>query len=401
MRKNRASACLAAGIALAIGCGGDESEGDPIVRPVRYVVVQDAGGAGVLNLSGAVEAADRTRLSFQVAGRIQELAIEMGDEVTDGQRIAALDPVDYELQLQEARATAAQASAEARNARAAYERVRALYSNQNASQADLDSARAARDGAGSAAGAASQAVRRLERQLEYATLSAPSGGTIVEVPVQANEVVSAGQVVAILQSGDTLQVAVDVPESSINRIAADDEVTIVLDALAGQTFDGKVCEIGVPAGGGTVFPVKVTLPEDATGIRTGMAATVTFRFEAEETTEAARFVLPVSAVGEDREGRFVFVVEPTSDGLGVVHRRSVEIGELTGSGIAISSGIETGDRIVTAGVSRIRDELEVQVPAPENASALPDDSGNEEPAASPEATDTEDNAPSDSAGEQP
>ena len=348
-------------------CGGDEEQApEPVIRAVRYVVLQSDDGARERSFSGVIRAGSQSRLSFQVPGRITELPVKVGDSVTRGQRIAAVDPTDIQLQLQEARASAGQARAAAQGAVATYDRVRALYENQNASRQDLDNARAQRDGAQSAAAAASQGVRQLQRQLEYATLTAPADGTISAVNAEANEVVAAGQVVAILQVGEQLEVAIDVPESHINHIERGDEVSVAIDALRGRALSGSVYEVGVPGQGSTVFPVTIRLGDDVgDAVRSGMAAEVTFHFEV-SSESAAEHVVPTTAVGEDREGRFVFVVEGEGD-TGTVRRVPVEVGEIGTNGIEILDGLEDGQRVVTAGVSRIRDGLEVRVPAPDEA----------------------------------
>lgn len=349
-------------VLVASACGGgEEAAPDPVLRAVRYVVVESDDGARERSFSGAIRAGSQSRLSFQVPGRITELPVKVGDSITRGQRIAAVDPTDFQLQLQEARASSAQARASARSASATYDRVRALYENQNASRQDLDNARAQRDGAQSAAAAASQGVRQLQRQLEYATLTAPADGTISAVSAEANEVVAAGQVVAILQVGEQLEVAIDVPESHINHIDRGDEVSVAIDAISGRTFEGTVYEVGVPGQGSSVFPVTIRLGEDlGSEVRSGMAAEVTFQLEV-EAESAAEHVIPTTAVGEDREGRFVYVVEGEGE-TGTVRRVPVEVGEIGTMGIEILDGLEDGQRVVTAGVSRIRDGLEVRVP---------------------------------------
>jgi multidrug efflux pump subunit AcrA (membrane-fusion protein) len=87
---------------------------------------------------------------------------------------------------------------------------------------------------------------------------------------------------------------------------------------------------------------------------------VTFVFASEK--EGPRYSLPISAVGEDREGRFVFILEKTGDALGTVHRTPVEVGDILSDGIEILDGVKPGDLVVTAGVSRIYDGLQVRVP---------------------------------------
>ena len=83
-------------------------------------------------------------------------------------------------------------------------------------------------------------------------------------------------------------------------------------------------------------------------------------------------------------GSFVYILESTDDGFGTVRRRAVEVGELTDRGIVIEDGLEDGELVVTAGVSRINDGLRVRVPPVEGEGSVdeagdtPGDQGDEE-----------------------
>ncbi|MEM9189951.1 MAG: efflux RND transporter periplasmic adaptor subunit [Myxococcota bacterium] len=363
-------------VVVVTACGGDEEAvAEAVVRPVRYVTVSTGETSLQRSFSGSIRAGNQSRLAFQVTGRVEDLLVKVGDRVTKGQKIAALNPADFELQLQEARASAAQARAQTVSANATYERTRALYESNNASRQDLDTARANRDSAQSSSAAAGQAVRQLQRQLGYATLTAPGEGTISEVDIEASEVVSAGQVVAVLQVGEQLEVAVDVPESAVNRIEQGQEALITVSSLAGQRFTGTIYEIGVPMGGATVFPVTVRLAEATPELRAGMTAEVAF--ELAEAEEEPVMRVPATAVGEDREGRYVFVIERTEGDRGILHRAAVEVGGIENSGIEIRSGLEEGQLVVTAGVARVQDGLEVVVPSAEGEPAEDGDEGSE------------------------
>ena len=70
--------------------------------------------------------------------------------------------------------------------------------------------------------------------------------------------------------------------------------------------------------------------------------------------QSTREPVPV-AVGEDRQGRFVLLVEDKGDGTAVVHRHPVSVGELTSEGLEIIDGLSDGDVIATAGVRRLED----------------------------------------------
>ena len=73
-------------------------------------------------------------------------------------------------------------------------------------------------------------------------------------------------------------------------------------------------------------------------------------------------VLPVSAVINRPEGTFAFVAEPVEpQGEAIVRQRPVTLGELTESGIEVMQGLEVGDRVVTAGISVIRDGQRVLI----------------------------------------
>ena len=72
--------------------------------------------------------------------------------------------------------------------------------------------------------------------------------------------------------------------------------------------------------------------------------------------------VPPNAVGEDRAGRYVFVIQQDSPGVGHVSRREVAVGQLTADGLNIQQGLNPGEWIVTAGVSRITDGQKVRLP---------------------------------------
>lgn len=353
--------CIATLLVMgATGCSEKPKAKEPIIRSVRYALVQGASDSGGRMFSGTVQAGNQSRLAFQVPGRLQKVHVKAGDKVKKGQLIAQLDPVDFKLQLGEAQSSAAQARAQSTNAKANYKRLRALYENQNASRQDLDAARAAKDSAQSAASAAYQAVQRIKRQLQYATLKAPGDGTIVECSVEANEVVGSGKIIAVLQVGEQMEVAVGVPETAINDLKRGDTVKVKVPALGEAELSATIYEIGIPRSGGAVFPVNVRFEGAPAKVRVGMAAQVTFAMPV-RADDGSR-VVPASAVGEDREGRFVYVITAENKGLGKVSRRSVEVGSLEVSGIRILSGLKDGDKVVTAGVSRISDGLAVRVP---------------------------------------
>lgn len=357
------TALLVAPQLAACGEGGEEAP--LIVRPVRTIQVFSAGANRVRGFSGVASSAVESRLSFRVSGTVQQVAVVVGDSVEQGQLIARLDPTDHELELQRARASLRQAEAEERNAESNYERVRRLWENNNAALSDLENARAGFESAEAAVQSLQNQVSLTVQQLGYTRLAAPTAGAIADVPIEVNENVQAGQLVAFLTSGATPNVDVAIPEVLISGVRRGDEVSATFDALPNQTFEGRVIEVGVASLAGTTFPVTVRLQSSDPAIRSGMAAEVSFTFAA---TGSDRIEVPPVAVGEDTGGRFVFVVEPMDADFGTARRRMVEIGELTSQGLEVTSGLEDGDLVITAGVSQIEDGQRVRMLEPEPGS---------------------------------
>lgn len=344
-----------------LSCSDKEQVTEEIIRPVRYTQVFSTGSDRMRSFSGSVRSEEESKLSFKVSGTIINLPVKLGDVVKKGQLIAQLDPKDYQLRVQESEASLTQVRAEARNAAANYERVRQLYENQNASLSDLDIAR-------TQAESTQAQVRSIEKQLEltrfqlsYTKLSAPVDGSIASVDIEINENVNAGDTVALLTACCKLEVEVAIPESLISGIRDGDSVTVKLDALPGKSFSAVITEVGVaPTEFATTYPVTVRLDRTDPDIRSGMAAEVAFGFGSSGSVK--RFIVPPIAVLEDRDGRFVYIVEPDEAGLGLVRKRLVTVGELTSEGLEITDGLSDGDLVVIAGVSNISDGLKVKVP---------------------------------------
>ena len=343
---------------LGIACGRQEIVAEPQLRPVRTQVVSVSGSERARTFSGTFRAGMESRLSFRVPGRVLQLAASVGQAVAPGHLIAQLDSRDYELQVQEVQASLTRALATRRNANAERDRVRELYENDNASLSQWDQARAVAESAAAQVESFEKRLELARLQLDYTRLTAPVAGAIATVEVEVNENVRTGQPIVTLSSSSMTEVAVDLPGSVITAIREGAQVVVECDALPGEEFDAFVTEVGVAASGATTFPVTVQMTTQNDRIRPGMAAEVTFRLASPEAN-SDRILVPAVAVGEDRDGRFVFLAEPTEQGRAVVRRRPVVIGDLTSDGehdlIEVLGGLTQGEIIVTAGVRRLED----------------------------------------------
>ncbi len=333
-----------------------------IIRPVRYIEATPTMGVYVRTFSGVAQSGTESRLSFRVPGTVKAIPVRVGDEVRAGQLIAELDSYDYELKLQQAEAALLQAKARARNADVNYERARTLYEKKSASKSELDSARMASEAANADVQVLARQAELARTQLSYTRIAAPLEGAIADVRSEINENIQPGMPIVLLTSGSHIEVKISIPEILIAQIEEGKDAVVRFDAIPGKELKAAVTEVGIKSiGTATTFPVTLLLAQPDPDIRAGMTATAAFQFKSD--TDRESFLIPSQAVGEDRQGRFVFLVTPVpeQEGIGVVRRRPVTIGEMTSAGLEILTGLTAGDLVVTAGIGYIRDGQRVKL----------------------------------------
>ncbi|MDH3650426.1 MAG: efflux RND transporter periplasmic adaptor subunit [Saprospiraceae bacterium] len=344
-------------LTVGVGCADKPVVQEEVLRPVRYLEIMMQRGGEKRVFTGLAKPAVESKLSFKVPGNVSKLYAKIGQQVKAGGIIAVVDDSDYLLQYEEADAGVKNADAMEKSTKSNYERISILYENQNVSLAEFESAKAAFNSAKAQEKAMKQRRKLAESQLSYTRLRSPITGVIADVLVEENENVQAGQPVVVVTSSKQLEVEVSVPDLYISQIKLDDKVEVVFSAFRGEVYEGQVSEVGFAASYQTTYPVVLTLSDFDAKIRPGMSAEVSFLIS--DGSDGDKILIPGASVGEDRLGRFVYTIQPAEKGTGKVLRKSVEIGELSESGIEIRSGLAPGDLVVTAGVSKISEGVKV------------------------------------------
>ena len=348
---------------LLSACEQAEQVAQAPLRPVKSITVSKASAERERDFSGTSKSSEEARLSFKVAGSIESRNVNVGDMIKPGDLIAELDATPYELQSQQASANLASAQASGRNADANYQRLRTLYENNNASRNELDSARANAESSQAQVKVNQKELEIAELNIKYTRLIANNDCSIASVSVEANENVSAGQEVVRADCGNTLEVEIAVPESLIQGIVQDSPALITFSSIPGRIFSGKVTEIAIAAtGGGNTFPVIIKIDDEHPELRSGLAANIKISTQASSTADEDVILVPAHTVVEDSEGRHVFLLDSSDeDGVGIVRRTAVVIGELTSAGLEITSGLNEGDLLITAGITVVIDGMKVKI----------------------------------------
>jgi membrane fusion protein, multidrug efflux system len=340
-----ASLALTVLLTLA-GCGEDEKERPPEIRPVRTVTV-DRQPAGVpVVLTGRIAAEDEARLAFRFSGRMLERNVNVGDRVEAGQLIGRLDPQDQQNALQAAEANLMAAQGQAAEAENEFQRQRQLEERGFAARAVYERARQGRQTTRSQVEAAEAQVRFARDQVSFTELDADAEGVVTETGAEPGEVVQAGQMIVRLARRDGRDAVFDVPAQLLRSMPADPEIDVFLTEEPSIRAVGRVREVAAEANPSTrTFEIKVGLAEPPPDMRLG--ATVTGRLEIDEG-DVMR--LPASAMTRQGDEPAVWVVDPVA---GTVSLRAIDVLRFEPAYVVVASGVAPGDIVVTAGAQAL------------------------------------------------
>jgi len=344
-------------LTLFIGCGEEEVELPPVVKPVKTITVSGFG-EGEITFPATVEAGEKLLMSFRVPGRIVDLPVREGEEIRRGQLIAKLDPLDYQIAVNEARA-------EFNKAQADLKRYQKLYEKDAVPLADLDLRISQRD-------VTKARLEEAEKNLSYTYMRAPFTGNIGRRYVENFMDVRANESIVDLNDITNVEVKIDAPESIISSMRTrgeqiDLKIFAEYETAHGKQYPLTVKEISNRADPLTqTFEVTFVMPQpDDITLLPGMNALV--RLEAtlkKDVDFESRIMIPAFAVmGSDDEGSYVWIVDKSDM---TVHMTKVGLGQMTGiDGIFINSGLVGGELLVVAGMKSLQEGIKVQLWKPE------------------------------------
>lgn len=210
-------------------------------------------------------------------------------------------------------------------------------------------------------GASRALLTETELSLKDAALKAPLSAVVLKRNVEVGSLVSPGVPGFTLADVRSVKAVIGVPDKVVQRLKLGDPLEITTDAVANTRFRGKITSISPAADPRSrVFNVEVTVPNPKSLLKVGMIATIELN---PERLPASIPVVPLAAVvrsKNDPNGYAVVVVEKQGD-REIGRLRDVRLGEASGNGIAILSGLERGEHVVTLGASLVTDGEPVRV----------------------------------------
>jgi multidrug efflux system membrane fusion protein len=339
----------------------------PPEEPVRAVKLMTVGVGSIqssLEFAADVRPRVESRLGFRVGGKLVRRAVELGQTVKAGQVIAQLDPQDYKLAADAARAQVAAAQTNRDLAAADYKRYKELRDQNFISGAELERRDTALKAAQAQLEQAQAQLNSQGNQAGYTTLVADVSGVVTAVTAEVGQVVAAGSpVVQVAQDGPR-DVVFAVPEDKVAQIKAGSKVDVRVWASKTQV-EGTVREVAASADPVTrTFVVKVALlTQDALPLGT----TVTVVPKALDRSATQVIKLPTSALLQAGGASQVWVLDSASM---TVKAQPVTVATADGNDAVITQGLVPGMQVVVAGVHVLSPGQKVTVYKEKGAVAL-------------------------------
>lgn len=332
----------------------------PEPEPVRAVKLIEVGAQALhtdVEYAGEVRARTETRLGFQVAGKLLERLVNVGDVVRKGQVLAVLDGQDYALAARAAQAQLAAAATQRDLAQADWARFSALKDRGFISGVELDRRRANLQSAQAQLEQAQAQATAQNNQSTYTRLLANAAGVITGVQAEPGQVVAAGAPVVQLAHDGLRDVVVAVPETAQSHVKVGQAVQVRMWAQDAQ-LAGTVRELATTADPVTrTYAVKVAVQDPE---QPPLGATAYVRMDTEPADEQV-IKLPSTAVLEQGG---VAVVWQWDVRTSTVHARKVEIAGVAGNEVVIASGVQPGMQLVAAGTHVLSEGQTVSIYQP-------------------------------------
>ena len=327
---------------------GQAAAFQPPPEAVTTMVARQDPWPATLSAIGTMAAVQGVTVSADLPGTVDRIGFDSGKPVREGEVLALLDTRQEQAQLEAA-------ESQRDLARLNFDRMEGLLKERVVSRAEFDRATAEHR-------QADARVAEIRAAIERKTIRAPFSGVLGIRHVNLGQYLSGGDALVTLQSLDPIYVNFGVPQQSAGQIRVGRGVRITADDLAGIELAGRITAIDPNVDEATRnVQVQATLANPARRLRPGMFV----RTEVTMAATSAVVSVPASAISYAPYGDSVFVVADLKNQSGQTYRgvrqQFVKLGSARGDQIAVVSGVNAGDEVVTSGVFKLRNGAAVVV----------------------------------------
>ena len=324
-------------------CGCAEKQQSAFVHSVVLTQPAQRGLENEKSFSGVVEEAHEISLGFKTPGQIKRILVKEGDHVRQGQLIATLDDVDYQLGVDQLQIQYDQLDDEMK-------RLEKLHQNHSLSDNDYVKAVAGLKQVG-------VQLQTYRNKLEYTQLKAPVSGYVQSVNFEPAEMVDAGTPIINLLDVHRMEVSVNLPANLYMIKDRIKQIVCRSPFEPGKEIPMKLISIVPKADGVQLYKMRLTF-ENEGDIRLTAGQNIEVNLRIAGTDSQNEVTLTPHAIFQEQGTAYVWVLGDDS----VVHKQAVTVAGLDEKGDAIiSSGLTGNERVVRAGVNALQDNEQVRV----------------------------------------
>lgn len=352
-RPHRARRPLILSVLLIVGCSGAPQNGpggpggEMPPTPVGMVTLELNPVEQTTEFVASLKSRNSVTVQPQVDGLITKIHVRSGNRVAAGATLFEIDAAQQQAAVASQQSMRAMREAEVDNARRQATRTRRLFEVGAASQRDADDADTALKTAEAQLKAVEGQVLQQSAQLGYYNVTAPSAGTVGDIPVRPGDRVNPGTVLTTLDQNDALEIYVSVPVSQAPQLKLGLPVRIVEDGKILATNRITFVSPSVDAATQTVL-AKATLVDGRSRFLPDQFVKTVVVWSADPG-----LTIPLTAVNRVNGQYFAWVAQPGEKGGLVARQRGIEVGELIGNDYVVRSGLKPGEKLIVSGLQKI------------------------------------------------
>lgn len=307
--------------------------------PVEIATANTGDLSAYYSSTAVLEADEQAMVVAKVRGLVKNLYVEEGDFVNAGAVLAQLEEEQLKLEAQKAKATMDRLENE-------LDRKEELHQKQLISAQEFENAKYEYQ-------VQKSDYELAQLQLEYSKIRAPISGVISRRMVRIGNMINVDQEVFQITDFDPLLAVLNVPEYEMNKLKKEQSASVQVDAIAGETFEGKVLRISPTIDPETgTFKVTVSVKDKTYQLKPGMFGRVRIIYD----THQDALMIPKNAVMSEDGTHSVYIVNDK-----LVYRRIIRPGYTNGDNIEVLEGLSPSDTVVTIGQSSLQDSALVEI----------------------------------------
>ena len=365
---------LTAGIAPRLARDAKAAESQQRTQLAPKVVVDApriTPRAFEVTLPGSTRALQETILYARTSGFINQILVDIGDTVKEGQLLAVIEAPEIDEELARARVRVQEAKSNLVLAQSTLGRIQTLLKTRAVSEQENDDQQARVNSAEAALKGGEAEVRRLESLQSFQKVVAPFSGVITSRQAEKGTLITAGSGSALpslftIAQEDTLRIFLDVPQKYSVAVKPGTEAKILVRERPGRIFEGKVVRTsGSLDRASRTLLTEIHLPNRERIILPGMYVQVKLSVERDEPA----IVIPARTLAILNAGPHVVTVEAD----GSIKHRPVTLGRDFGAEIEVSAGLTGNEKLVANPSDTLKDGESVRF---ESAPVVANKSGN-------------------------